>query len=228
MEDVRRVGDHECIHCGECAAECPAGAISMKCGKLTLSEKKRGRARKIAAWAAALAVLAGVGWYANFGTDSAAPQTPPVEQADDDMPVGCEVGMRCPDFIVPLYGAEGGSFTLSQARGKPVVVNFWATWCTPCVNELPYFEAIYEKYGDAIALVAVHSDLVTDNVDEFLAGENLAMPFALDETGEVIASLGGSTMLPMTVILDRDGKIVYNKVGSVTQELLESLIEPLL
>ena len=226
--DVRRVGDHECIHCGECAAECPAGAISMKCGKLTLSEKKRGRARKIAAWAAALAVLAGVGWYANFGTDSAAPQTTAVEQADDDMPVGCEVGMRCPDFTVPLYGAEGGSFTLSQARGKPVVVNFWATWCTPCVNELPYFEAIYEKYGDAIALVAVHSDLVTDNVDEFLAGENLAMPFALDETGEVIASLGGSTMLPMTVILDRDGKIVYNKVGSVTQELLESLIEPLL
>ena len=44
----------------------------------------------------------------------------------------------------------------------------------------------------------------------------------------MIASLGGSTMLPMTVILDRDGKIVYNKVGSVTQELLESLIEPLL
>ena len=50
-------------------------------------------------------------------------------------------------------------------------------------------------------------------------------PFALDETGDVIASLGGSTMLPMTVVIDSAGKIVYNKVGSVTFELLDSLVE---
>ena len=150
------------------------------------------------------------------------------EAPDDDTPVGYEVGMKCPDFTVPLYGEEGGEFTLSAQKGKVTVINFWATWCTPCVAELPYFAELYAEYGDEISLVAIHSNLVTDDVDKFLAKENLDMPFALDKTGAVIKSLGGSTQLPMTVIVDADGKIVYNKVGSVTLTVLEGLVAPLL
>ena len=146
---------------------------------------------------------------------------------DDDTPVGYEVGMKCPDFTVPLY-QDGGEFSLSANKGKVTVINFWATWCTPCVAELPYFQKLYENYGDQIALVAIHSNLVTDDVEAFLEKEGLQMPFGLDEDGSVITSLGGSTQLPMTVVVDKDGKIVYNKVGSVTYELLESLIKPIL
>lgn len=146
---------------------------------------------------------------------------------DDDTPVGYEVGMKCPDFTVPLY-QDGGEFSLSANKGKVTVINFWATWCTPCVAELPYFQKLYENYGDQIALVAIHSNLVTDDVENFLEKEGLQMPFGLDEDGSVITSLGGSTQLPMTVVVDKDGKIVYNKVGSVTYELLESLIKPIL
>ena len=124
---------------------------------------------------------------------------------------------------------DGSTFTDADVAAKDVtVINFWATWCTPCVAELPYFAELYAEYGDEISLVAIHSNLVTDDVDKFLVKENLDMPFALDKTGAVIKSLGGSTQLPMTVIVDADGKIVYNKVGSVTLAVLEGLVAPLL
>ena len=148
-------------------------------------------------------------------------------EANDDTPIGYEVGMKCPDFTVPLY-QDGGSFSLSENKGKVTVINFWATWCTPCVAELPHFQKLYETYGDQIALVAIHSNLVTDDVEKFLEKEGLNMPFALDEDGSVISSLVGSTQLPMTVVVDKNGKIVYNKVGSVTYELIESLVKPIL
>ncbi len=282
--DVRRVGDHECIHCGACAGECPTKAIRWR-------GARRGKAPhrwvRIAAWCAALAVLAGALWFFNKpettvgeaqpqaavsaspaaeataipGRASASEEEADLteataipgrasasEEADlaeataipgradgvvfagaDDAaaepsgaPVGSEVGMQCPDFTVPLYG--GGEFHLSETRGKVVVLNFWATWCSPCCAELPYFEQLWENYPDDVALVAIHSSLVTDDVPSYIEEMGYEMPFALDETGEVIASLGGSTMLPQTVVLDREGTIVYNRIGSVTYEDLEQWV----
>lgn len=244
--DIRRVGDHECIHCGECIDVCPTKAISMKVGKIVLMENETGkpdgqdnsaqagkrRMRSLLAWALALAVLAGVAWFVN--RDEPQTEATPVTQAEatpepeDDTPVGKEVGMRCPDFTVPLYGAEGGAYTLSEHRGKVRVLNFWATWCTPCVAELPHFERVQAEYGDRIDILAIHSDMITDDVQAFLDAEGLVLTFAQDETGDVIKSLGGSTQLPMTVIVDQSGKIVYNKVGSMNEETLKSLIDPLL
>lgn len=281
--DVRRVGDHECIHCGACIGECPTKAIRWR-------GARRGKAPhrwvRIAAWCAALAVLAGAIWFFNkpettggeVQPQAAVSASPAVDgeeataipgrmaadadnapqvmvpgradeanlteatavpgratadgadPADADGEVsglfaaatGSEVGMQCPDFTVPLYG--GGEFHLSEARGKVVVLNFWATWCSPCCAELPYFEQLWENYPDDVALVAIHSSLVTDDVPSYIEEMGYEMPFALDETGEVIASLGGSTMLPQTVILDREGTIVYNRIGSVTYEDLEQWV----
>ena len=133
--------------------------------------------------------------------------------------------MACPDFTVPVYG--GDTFVLSQARGKVTVINFWATWCTPCINELPYFEQIGAEYGEDVEMICIHSELVTEDVQAWIDARDYALRFALDETGEVIKSLGGSTMLPMTVIVDQNGTIVYNAVGSVTYDALRSLIAPL-
>lgn len=240
--DIHHVGDHECIQCGHCVSVCPTKAISWKGGKLLLhpgevSAKEEKPVRKtnwrsVVSWTAALVLLVAAVWYTNRPAVSAEPageiptQAPVVE--DDDTPVGAEVGMRCPDFTVPLYGADAGDFALADTLGKVTVINFWATWCTPCCNELPYFQQLYESYPEQVALVAIHSNLVTDDVQAYLDKMGYTMPFALDGDGSVIASLGGSTMLPMTVVLDQKGHIVYNKVGSVTYEVLESLISPLL
>lgn len=231
--DIRHVGDHECIHCGKCIDVCPTGAISLKAGKITLrgpelaatpEQKRRGRKIRLTAWAVALAVLAGALWYFNRPEPTTAePEaSTATTSAPDDIPGGSEVGMRAPDFTVPVYG--GDAFTLSEHRGQVVIVNFWATWCTPCCGELPYFDQVYRNYGDKVAVVAIHSDLVTDDVEAYLANYDYRLPFALDETGGVIQSFGGSTMLPQTVVIDADGVITYNAVGSVTYEVLERLL----
>ena len=230
--DIRRVSDHECIQCGECMDVCPTGAISLKAGRITLKgpeipqgdAARKARARSRVIWAAAVLVLAAALIFFNLPGEPA-PEPPPLPEMDESIPVGSEVGMRAPDFTVPLYG--GGTFTLAEHLGQVTVINFWATWCTPCVNELPYFNALCQNYGDQIALTALHSDLVTDDVDAYLSRYDYVIPFALDDSG-VIASFGGSTMLPQTVILDQSGVIVYNQVGSVTYELLDSLVSPLL
>ena len=73
-------------------------------------------------------------------------------------------------------------------------------------------------------MVAVHSELVTDDVEGYLAKFDYRLPFALDESGSVIKSFGGSTMLPQTVVIDANGIITYNTVGSVTLEKLEALL----
>ena len=138
---------------------------------------------------------------------------------------GHEPGRRPEDFT--LECTDGSTFSLSAQRGKVVVINLWATWCGPCVKELPYFEELYTSQGDQVAVLAIHSDLITDDVDEWLSKHDYTMPFAIDYGGEVIASLGGSTMLPQTIILDRNGIAVYNAVGSMTEEKLMSLVEPL-
>ena len=116
-------------------------------------------------------------------------------------------------------------FTLRDHRGQATVLNLWATWCGPCVKELPHFDRLAREHADDVAVLAIHSDLITDDVMEYLSHYDYSMPFAVDETGEVIASLGGSTMLPQTIVLDRYGVVIYNQVGSMTYEGLTELAE---
>ena len=223
--DVMRVGDHECIHCGECIAKCPTGAIRLKAGRITLcpNEKKAEPTKprlRTAAWILAILVLAGCLWFFNRPETTIAEPTAPIKNT---IPQGHEVGMQAPDFTVPIFGGE--EFTLSHHRGKTVVVNFWATWCGPCVKELPYFDTLSRTYPEDIVVIAIHSELVTDNVEAFLANYDYSLPFALDEAGEAAKSLGVSTMLPHTVVISPSGIITYNAAGSLTYEDLTALIE---
>lgn len=131
------------------------------------------------------------------------------------------------DFTAELV--NGDSFTLSDHKGKVILLNFWATWCGPCVKELPYFQQLADSYPHDVVVVPIHANLVTEDVSAWLTRNAYpTLPFALDETGEVLSGLGGSLMLPQTVIIDRQGSIVYNQVGSMTLEALMAQIQPLL
>ena len=172
-----------------------------------------------AAWCAALAALCAALVLFNLpARDGAA--DPPAGYASD-APLGHEVGERLPDFT--LTQTDGGEFSLSSCRGRAVVINLWATWCGPCMKELPHFDRLQAAYPDDVAVLAIHSDLVTDDVGKALSGFDYRIAFAVDGDGAVIRSLGGSTMLPQTVVLDRRGVVTYNRVGSVTYEALEEL-----
>ena len=229
--DIRRVGDHECIHCGECIEACPTSAITFKAGKYVIASKNAHKAKSAkvtvaVSWSIALLLLCAALVFFNQPETAGETQLPDISHAQEDnaaLPVGSEPGMLAATFSAPLYGTDA-AFRLDEHKGKVVVINFWATWCTPCINELPHFDEIARMYPNDVSVIALHSHLVTDDVEAYLAKHDYQMPFALDETGGIIQSFGGSTMLPQTVILDRQGVITYNAVGSLTLEKLEALV----
>lgn len=230
--DVRHVGDHECIHCGECIDVCPTSAITFKAGKYTIvsdnAERKQTNRRKILlAWGAALLLLGAVVFWCNQDNRKPSTKDTATITFESALPIGKEPGMLAPDFTVPVYGSNH-LFSLSEHRGKIIIINFWATWCTPCVKELPYFDEIQRKYGDSVCVVAIHSNLVTDDVEAYLSSSDYNFIFALDTENEVIPLYGGSMMLPQTIIVDADGIITYNAVGSLTLDKLEQLLEAIL
>ena len=154
---------------------------------------------------------------------SAEPEAPAAISFDSDAPVGHEVGQQLPDFTLECY--DGSEFHLADARGKIVFINLWATHCTPCIHELPYFSELYAAHEGDIAMIAVHSKLVTADPVAFIADKGFAMPFATDTDDAVNAIVGGTGTLPQTIVLNRKGEVVYNQIGSVTPEVLASLYD---
>ena len=227
--DVRQVGDRECIQCGQCMDACPHGAISLKAGKLTLkapeaeghreAAKRRGRA----CWGVALAALCCALIWFNFLDPSAkTAESPGAQSWESAAPVGYEPGSRLADFSIPCY--DGSVFRLADTRGKAVFINRWATWCAPCIRELPYFDALRRAHPDDVAVIVIHPSMTVEDPEAFLAGMGLAMPCATDGEGDPVKALiGGTGALPQTVVLNRKGEVIYNDVKSVTPELLEAL-----
>lgn len=241
--DVARVGDHECIHCGDCAAVCPVGAIAFK-GLRGMARPAQGQSRTgalgrpLALGMCALLVGA-LAWY-NVLDDSGAitaPQPDASLRAQADVSgkggqgTGPEVGMQAPDFTVPLYVSAqvpeaGRELALSDCRGKTVVINFWATWCTPCIGELPAFDRVQAEHPDDVVVIAIHADMVVEDVQGWIDRERYQhLAFGQDEDGTVLEAFGGSTMLPQTIVVDPDGTVVYNGVASMTYDTLSPLVE---
>ena len=136
---------------------------------------------------------------------------------------GSAVGQLLEDFEVPCV--DGSVFRLSDQRGKVVFLNLWATYCGPCVEELPWFGELYREHGDEAAVLAVHASLVTEDLDAYLAEKDWGIPIAVDPPDDPIWRItGGGSAIPQTIVLDREGRVVYNQKGSVTPELLAQLL----
>ena len=149
------------------------------------------------------------------------------------------VGMPCPDFTLRLYGDNGtgkfieleDTFTLSEQLGSVVVVNFWATWCGPCVAELPHFNTIATEYPE-VKVLAIHGSS-TEDVGNFIVKKtntkdswrNYNVIFAQDivehTTCLTFQALGGNSTWPMTLIVGKDGNITYIMQGSMTYDVLK-------
>ena len=152
------------------------------------------------------------------------PTTEPTETTQATEPVEL-----APDFTVE--DADGNLVKLSDFRGKPVVLNFWASWCGPCKAEMPEFEEAYHTYGDQIQFVMV--DLVSGRSETKEMGmaviqENgYTFPVFFDVNQEASAAYGLSA-IPMTCFIDADGAIVMHQVGMLSAEGLEQGIQAIL
>jgi peroxiredoxin len=120
-------------------------------------------------------------------------------------------GHSPPDFTLPTL--EGGSITLSDLKGRVVLINFWATWCSPCREEMPSLERLYRhfKYED-FTLLAVDVMEHPETVKRFAKEYNLSFPILLDEKGDVAGKYAANA-IPTTYIIDKGGKAVGKAIG---------------
>lgn len=119
--------------------------------------------------------------------------------------------VAAPSFVLP--DLSGKVMKMQDLRGKVVLLNLWATWCPPCVEEMPTLQALAKKMaGRDFVLLAVSQDEQPKVVGRWIAERGFTFPVLLDERGQVGADLG-VTGYPETFIVDRQGQIVHHHVG---------------
>ena len=227
--DIKHAGDRECISCGECVDICPTKAIVWKGTNIFIhkneipepNEQKNKRARtatRIVSAVLMVAVL--IGSFVYFWIDS----------SENQAEIGNEVGDLCYDAELNIITSDGiTEETVNPAEsGKITIINFWGTWCTPCVQELPYFNQIAEEYGEEIKVIAVHTNMISETAPDYI-GEyyaNSKITFACDTADEgYYAMLGGRGTYPYTVVLNEDGIITKIFVEALEYEDLKNAVE---
>ncbi len=134
------------------------------------------------------------------------------------------LGSLAPEFTLPRAGSRGTA-DLGELQGKPVVLNFWATWCPPCRAEMPELDALARQRTD-IRVLAVDVQEDAADVDRFRTDLSLNLPIALDSDGRVWANYQ-SRGLPTTYLIDSNGTIRDIHVGPLTRDLVEAKLERL-
>ncbi len=196
----------------------------------------RGRLFALAGVAAIVgAVMAGLWALGVFDTPEGEPaellETPPVDGATE---FGPRAGEIAPDF--ELSDFDGDRHRLSDFRGKPVYLNFWATWCVPCEAELPDIYRLHQEYGDDLAVIAVNWEQSADVAEEFFdsldrldGGEGVSFTVdGIDPSGVVYEryeTIGGP---PISVFIDERGIVSKLFNGQMRYEEMKAAVDAML
>ncbi|HSF29591.1 MAG TPA: TlpA disulfide reductase family protein [Candidatus Tectomicrobia bacterium] len=135
-----------------------------------------------------------------------------------------------PDFTLPT--ADGQQVSLQQYRGKVVFLNFWATWCIPCREEMPALERLHQTYqAQDLAVISIDLKETAEQVKGFFEKHSLSFPALLDQNGSVFRDYLVAGM-PTTYLIGRDGMLLARGVGgrdwtrAEAQQLIKELIKP--
>ena len=146
-----------------------------------------------------------------------------VATGNDDEPSGshkvpdansAKVGEQAPDFAID--GLDGGTVHLSDFRGKPVVLNFWASWCTPCRKEFPLFRSTLAANGGAYDMVGVDTGDLRGDAKQFAEEQHANWPIGFDANGGVARGYGIDP-LPQTFFIRSDGTIASHVIRGLTK-----------
>ena len=114
-------------------------------------------------------------------------------------------GDTAPDFSATLL--SGDTFTLSEYKGKVIFLNFWATWCSPCVAEMPAIQELSEKYTDSVIFIGMDYAENEKKVRDFVTEKGFTYKIGLDEQGDISRNLYPTDGIPYTLIIDAEGII---------------------
>ncbi len=135
--------------------------------------------------------------------------------------VGSQPHEPAPDFA--LETLAGTVLRLSDLRGRKIILNFWASWCTPCRVEMPDFERVHQEYGDRLAILGINIREDRQTIERFLSSVTVSYPILLDPHGAVVRAYRVLAQ-PATYWLDEQGRIVERKFGAYTRAELEERV----
>lgn len=137
-----------------------------------------------------------------------------------------ETKESAPNFALALL--DGKSFQFSEHKGKPVLINFFASWCLPCREEMPVLEKIVREYQPkGVVFLGIAVDDTEEKMKDFIKRYDVTFPVGLDKTAEIQKSFG-LYGIPTTYFIDKKGVINYFHSGVVTEELLQHELDKLL
>ncbi|MDP2832790.1 MAG: TlpA disulfide reductase family protein [Pseudomonadota bacterium] len=131
----------------------------------------------------------------------------------------------------PFAQPGGGSLQIDSLKGRPAVINFWATWCPPCRQELPLLVKAHKRYGKQVGFLGLAVEDNAEFVGEYAGAYGLKYPIAAGREPAIalMQALGNEKAgMPYTVVLDGEGRVVYSKRGLVTAKDLSGALAPLL
>jgi peroxiredoxin len=159
----------------------------------------------------------------------ATPQSPPTSPPPPtglagSPPAGAHVGEKAPDFTLPAI--DGTTVSLGDLRGRPVLLNFWASWCEPCREQLPMLQTAHQTGNNGLMVLGIAVREARDDVIAAAAEVDLELPLLLDQTGQVRDAYQVRG-LPTNLFIDGDGVIVARHVGLLDQAALDRYLASL-
>jgi cytochrome c biogenesis protein CcmG/thiol:disulfide interchange protein DsbE len=138
------------------------------------------------------------------------------------------VGAMAPDFT--SHTLDGATVRLSSYRGKPVLLNFWATWCAPCQDEMPLIQRASDIYAaQGLTVLAVnYQQTSTSAMKAFLHKVDAHFPAVYDPAGQIAAEYGVNVGLPVSVFIDRAGKVSFIQLGQMSDGILQQHLHAIL
>ena len=138
-----------------------------------------------------------------------------------------EIGKKAPDFTSETM--NGGSVSLSDFQGKPVIMNFWSTRCGPCVMEMPHLQDVHDKLsGQGLVVLAINVSDSASVTKEFVNGQGFTFPVVMDSQMEIFEQYCLPQAIPITIFVNSEGIIKATKVGAFqSSDEIEDMLDSL-